>query len=406
MTSRFLPLPLLAAAALAHPVVPMQQPIVIQTTTLIDGKGGVLRDQEITVENGRIARIAKAAHKPDVDLRGLTVMPGWIDTHTHPGWYFNRDGRLEQGGGRGSQTTPQQAALFTAANACATLLGGFTTIQSLGQPIDADIRYMTERGALSGPRILTALRPITEDSGTPEEIRAHVRKLKEDGADVVKLFATASIRDGGKMTMSKEQIAAACGEAKAVGLRAVVHAHSSDGARASIEAGCTSIEHGIFLDDATLDLMVQHGTYFDPNFLVLHNYLEKKEHFLGIGNYNEEGFAAMEKAIPLVADVYKRARARHVKIVFGTDAVAGAHGRNAEEFIYRVKDGGDKPMDALLTGMSMAAESLEMGDQIGSLAPGMDADIVAVRGNPLEDITAVRRVVFVMKDGRIYRNDL
>ena len=398
MLKNFYVMPLITAAALA-------QPIVIRTTTLFDGRGAVLRNQEITIENGRIARIAAAAQKPDIDLSGLTVMPGWIDTHTHPGWYFNKDGRLEQGGGRNGKTTPQQAALFTAANAYATLLGGFTTIQSLGQPIDADIRYMTGYGALPGPRILTALRPITENSGTPDEIREHVRKLKEDGADLVKLFATASIRDGGKMTMSKEQIDAACGEARAVGLRAVVHAHASDGARASIEAGCTSIEHGTFLDDATLDLMVRHGTYFDPNFLVLHNYLEKKEQFLGIGNYNEEGFAAMEKGLPLVADVYRRARAHHVKIIFGTDAVAGAHGRNAEEFIYRVKDGGDKPMDALVSGMSMSAESLGMGDKIGSLASGMEADIVAVRGNPLQDITAVRDVVFVMKSGRIYRND-
>lgn len=381
------------------------QPVIIKTSTLIDGKGGVLRNQEITVENGKITRVGPATHRPDIDLSGLTVTPGWIDTHAHPGWYFNKDGRLEQGAGRGSKTTPQEAALFTEANAYKTLMGGFTTIQSLGQPIDADIKYMTESGALPGPRILTALRPITENSGTPDHIRELVRKLKEDGADVVKLFATASIRDGGKMTMTKEQIEAACGEAKAQGLRAVVHAHASDGTRASIEAGCTSIEHGTFLDDATLDMMAQHGTYFDPNFLVLHNYLENKQHFLGIGNYNEEGFAAMEKGIPLVADVYKRARARHVKIIFGTDAVAGAHGRNAEEFIYRVKDGGDKPMDALVSGMSMSAESLGLGKEIGSIAPGMQADLVAVRGNPLDDITAVRRVVFVMKNGHIYRND-
>ena len=117
-------------------------------------------------------------------------------------------------------------------------------------------------------------------------------------------------------------------------------------------AGCTSIEHGTFLDDATLELMAQRGVYFDPNFLVLHNYLDNKPKFLGIGNYTEEGFAAMEKGLPLVAEVLKRARTHHVKIVLGTDAVAGAHGRNAEEFIYRVKDGGDRPMDALMSGTS------------------------------------------------------
>jgi imidazolonepropionase-like amidohydrolase len=379
------------------------QPIVIKTTTLLDGKGRILRNQEIVVDHGRIARIGDAKQKAAIDLTGLTVMPGWIDTHAHPGWHFNREGRYEPGG-RNSKETPQQAALAAAANAYATLMGGFTTIQSLGQPIDVDLKYQIESGALPGPRILTSIRTLSENSGDPDKIRAQIRQMKADGADVVKLFATASIRDGGAQTMSNAQIDAACGEAKAVGLRAAVHAHASDGARAAILAGCTSIEHGTFLDDATLDLMAQRGGYFDPNFLVLHNYLDNKPKFLNIGNYTEEGFAAMVKGLPLVADVYRRARAHHVKIVLGTDSVAGAHGRNAEEFIYRVKDAGDKPMDALITGTSMAAESLGMAGRIGAIGEGMDADLVAVDGNPLDDITAVRRVAFVMKGGVVYRN--
>ena len=168
-------------------------------------------------------------------------------------------------------------------------------------------------------------------------------------------------------------------------------------------AGCTSIEHGTFLDDAVLELMAQRGVFFDPNFLVLHNYLDNKAKFLGIGNYTEEGFAYMEKALPLVAEVLKRARRHNVKIVLGTDGVAGAHGRNAEEFIYRVKDGGDKPMDAINSGTSMAAESLHMADKIGAIAEGMQADLVAVQGDPLADITAVRKVAFVMAGGKVVR---
>ncbi|HUI57130.1 MAG TPA: amidohydrolase family protein [Bryobacteraceae bacterium] len=397
MLRRCAALPLLAVLAMA-------QPMTIKTTTLIDGKGHVLRNQEITIENGRITKIATAKQKSTIDLSGLTVMPGWIDTHVHLTWFFNKAGRLESGGGRGGQTTPQEAALYAAANVYATLMGGFTTVQSVGAPLDADLRYMVEAGAIPGPRVLTSLGQINENSGTPEQIRARVDKFKADGADLIKLFATASIRDGGKMTATSDQINAACGEAKAQGLRTIVHAHASDGARASVMAGCTSIEHGTFLDDATLQLMVEHGVYFDPNFLVLHNYLDNKPKFLGIGNYTEEGFAAMEKGVPLVADVYKRARKAHVKIVLGTDAVAGAHGRNAEEFIYRVKDGGDTPMDALMTGTSVAAESLGMADKIGSIAEGMEADLVAVQGNPLDDITAVRHVVFVMRHGHVYKN--
>jgi imidazolonepropionase-like amidohydrolase len=381
------------------------QPIVIKTGTLIDGKGRVLKNQEIVIEAGKITSIGPAKQKPTVDLSGLTVMPGWIDTHVHITWYFNKDGRFEPGPGRGGKTTPAQATLYAAGNAYATLMGGFTTIQCPGAPQDGDLRDMIAAGTIPGPRILTSLHQLTDSSGTPEQIRSLVDQYKAEGADLVKLFATASIRDGGKMTATVDQINAACGEAKAQGLRTIVHAHASDGARAAVMAGCTSIEHGTFLDDATLQLMKDHGVYFDPNFLVLHNYLDNKAKFLGIGNYNEEGFAYMEKGLPLVADVNKRARKLGLKIILGTDAVAGAHGRNAEEFIYRVKDGGDKPMDALMSGTSVAAESLGLGDRIGSLAPGMEADIVATQGNPLDDITAVRHVVFVMKHGKIYRND-
>ena len=379
------------------------QPMVVKTTTLIDGKGRVLKNQEIVIEDGRIARIGAATRKPTIDLSGLTVMPGWIDTHVHLGWYFNKEGRFDPGG-PGSKTTPQQDALYSAANAYATLMGGFTTVQCLGQPIERDLRAEIESGALPGPRVLTSLRFVDDHTGTPDEIRAYVDKMKADGADVIKLFATASIRDGGKTTMSVDQINATCGEARKLGLRGVVHAHSSDGARSAVEAGCTSIEHGTFLDDATLEFMASRGAFFDPNFLVLHNYLENKPKFLGFGNYTEEGFAYMTKALPLVAEVLKRARKQHVKVVLGTDAVAGSHGRNAEEFIYRVKDGGDKPMDALMSGTSVAAESLGMADKIGALAAAMEADLVAVEGNPLDDITAVRHVVFVMKHGRIYKN--
>jgi imidazolonepropionase-like amidohydrolase len=200
--------------------------------------------------------------------------------------------------------------------------------------------------------------------------------------------------------MTDEQIQAVCGEAKAVGLRSLVHAISDKGAKASVLAGCTSIEHGDFVKDDTLKLMAARGTYFDPNFLVLHNYLDNRPSF----NFPEASFKALEDAIPPTADVLMRARKQHVKVVFGTDAVAGAHGRNAEEFIYRVKDGHDKPMDALLSGTSVAAESLGMGNVIGTIAPGFEADLVATEGNPLDDITAVRRVVFVMKGGKVYRN--
>jgi imidazolonepropionase-like amidohydrolase len=370
--------------------------IVLQTSTILDGKGGVLRNQQIVIERSRIQSVQAGTLPATYDLRGLTVMPGWIDTHVHLNWHFDADHKLVNRG-----DTPQNLALFTAENAWLTLEAGFTTVQSLGAQVDGDVRDRISRGSLPGPRILTSLRQITDQSGTPDAIRELVRKTKAEGADVIKLFATKGMGAGGAQSMSDEQIQATCGEAKAVGLRSAVHAISSAGAKAAVLAGCSSIEHGDFLDDETLKLMAERGTYFDPNFLVLHNYIDNRASF---PNISDDAIAALQKAIDPTADVLRRAHAQHVKIVFGTDAVAGAHGRNAEEFIYRVRDGHEPPMETIKSATSIAAESLGMSDRIGAVAQGLEADLVATDGNPLDDITAVRHVVFVMKGGRVYKN--
>ncbi len=381
-----------------------QRPIVIKASTALDGKGSVLRNVWIVVEASRISRVESRPQAPVAyDLSGYTVMPGWIDTHVHITAHFGPDGRATMGG-PDNKETPAQATLQVAGNAYRTLLAGFTTVQSLGAPADKDLREAIAAGVVPGPRLITSLRAVTENTGDPEKIRAFVRKVVEDGADVIKMFATKSIREGGGQTMTDAQLQAACGEARALGRRSVVHAHASDGARAAILAGCTAIEHGAFLNNEVLDLMRERGVFFDPNFLVLHNYLENKPKFLGIGNYTEEGFAYMEKAVPLMSDVLRRAVERKVKIVLGTDAVAGAHGRNFEEIVYRVRDAGQPPMDTIVSATSRAAESLGLQDKIGALAPGLEADLIATEGNPLTDITAVRHVVFVMKGGQAYRN--
>ncbi len=370
--------------------------VVLQTSTILDGKGGVLRNQQIVIEGSRIQSVQVGTLPATYDLRGLTVMPGWIDTHVHLNWHFDAAHKLVNRG-----DTPQSSALYAAENAWLTLEGGFTTVQSLGAQIDMDVRDRIRLGSLPGPQILTSVRQITDQSGTPDAIRELVRKTQAEGADVIKLFATKGMGAGGAQSMSDEQIQAACGEAKRVGLRAAVHAISSGGAKAAVLAGCTSIEHGDFLDDETLDLMAQRGTYFDPNFLVLHNYIDNRASF---PNISDEGIAALQRAIDPTADVLRRAHAHHVKIVFGTDAVAGAHGRNAEEFIYRVRDAHEPAMQTLKSATSMAAESLGMSDRIGAVAAGLEADLVATDGNLLDDITAVRRVVFVMKGGKVYKN--
>jgi imidazolonepropionase-like amidohydrolase len=176
--------------------------------------------------------------------------------------------------------------------------------------------------------------------------------------------------------------------------------------RAATLAGCTTVTHGSQVTDAELTLMRDRGTYFEPNIgLVSQNYLENKSRYFGIGNFNEEGFAFTEKGIPLKREMFKRALATSgLKLLMGTDAGAGAHGRSAEEIIYRVQVAGQSSRDALIGATSLNASSLALTDRIGALAPGLDADLVAVDGDPLQDVTALRRVVFVMKGGTVYKN--
>jgi imidazolonepropionase-like amidohydrolase len=378
--------------------------VIIRADRVIDGRGHIVPGGAVVVSGDKITRVGAVSGTPTYDLKGLTIIPGMIDAHSHLTWYFNRQGRYHAG--RNDNDTPAESMLSAAGNAYATLMAGFTTIQSPGSNEDKDLREWIAMGQIPGPRVLTSLGPISNVNLTPDSLRAIVRRRKAEGADLIKIFASASIRDGGAQTLKDEQLAAICGEAKAQGLRTMVHAHSSESIKAAVLAGCGQIEHGVFANDEVLKLMADRGVYFDPQIcLVFRNYLDNREKYEGIGNYNEAGFAAMEKAIPIATEMFKRAlRTPKLKVIFGTDAVAGAHGRNAEELVCRVQAGGQSPLDAITSATSLGAEALGMGDQIGTIAPGMQADLVAVQGDPSKDITALRRVVFVMKGGKVYRN--
>jgi len=287
----------LSCALIASGPLAAQPPasITIRAGRVLDGRGGAATDVILQIDDGRITRVGRGTGKTTYDLSTSTVMPGWIDTHVHIGWHFGKDGRFDNSG-----ETPVQRALYAAENAYATLRSGFTTVQSVGEAADADLRAAIARGILPGPRLLTSIRQINERTGgtrgesgqsapaTPEQLREAIRQAKAAGADVIKLFASASIRDGGKQTMTDAQLQAACGEATAQELRTLVHAHSAESMKAAVLAGCTQIEHGSFATDEVLTLMAERGTYFDPNVgLVLQNYLENRPRFLGIGNYNE-----------------------------------------------------------------------------------------------------------------------
>jgi len=387
---------------------PQQEPIVLRAATVIDGRGGIRHNVDIVVRGGRIAGIVPrgplAPGTRVIDLGERSVLPGLIDAHAHPVWYFNRQNRLHT---PSDGDTPAQSMLAAAANAYATLQAGFTTIQSVGSRSDADLRDWIASQGLPGPRILTSLDPITDARISPDSLRALVRQRKAQGADLIKLFASASIREGGQQTMSDSQLVAVCGEAKALGLRTLVHAHSAAAVRAAALAGCTQVEHGIFVTQDVLSLLAARGTYFDPQCaLVFQNYLDNRARYLGIGNYTDSGFAVMERALPLAAaDIRMALATPGLKVVYGTDAVAGADGHNAEDLLCRVQKAGEAPLHAIQAATSLNAEAMGLANEIGAIAPGLDADIIAVDGDPLADITALRRVSFVMKGGKVLRND-
>jgi len=388
----------------AIPVLAQQKPIVLVAQTVIDGTGKVLHHTSIVVEGSTIKSIGGPipAGALVYNLGTLTVTPGLIDTHAHILWHFD-NGRLSN-----SHEPPLQAMLHGVDNAIVTLDAGFTTIQSPGMPDDKYLRDAIARGTIPGPRILTSLQPLTADSGDPDKLRQLVDERKAQGADFIKLFASKSIREGGDQTMTDAQLQAACGEANKLGLRTLVHAHAASAAKAASLAGCTSVEHGAFVTDDVFRIMAANGTYYDPNIgLVLQNYIANKEKYIGIGNYNEEGFADMVKGEAITLETFKRAlKIPNLKIIYGTDAVAGAHGHNAEEYIARVQQGGEDPMAGIISLTSLSAKSLHLENQIGTLAPRMQADIVAMDGDPLTDPSALRRVQFVMKAGTIFKNAL
>ena len=385
----------LQAAALA----PAQNSgITIRAGRLIDVRG-VANDVTVAIKDGKIASVGNAVGAVTYDLSNLTLLPGFIDTHVHIGWHFDAKGRYHAG-----PEPPEQALRYGAENALVTLQAGFTTVQSVGAASDKPLRDAIARGELPGPRILTSLGSVSNAKWTVEQIREDIRRKKADGADLIKIFASASIRDGGTPTLSQAQLDAACGEARAQGLRSMVHAHSPESMLRAARAKCTVVEHGGLANAEALKALADAGVYFDPNIgLVTQNYLENKARFLGVGNYTEEGFSAMEKALGFKDAMFSAAlKTPALKMVMGTDAVAGAHGQNAREPIERVKSG-QAPMAAIIGMTSLAAESMGLEKVIGTIAPGYNADLVAVEGDPRLDITALQRVRFVMKDGKVYK---
>lgn len=369
---------------------------VIRTGRLFDGLGGWMIDRDLVVADGKIIDIRDWEGVADHDLRDFVTMPGWIDTHTHIAARLDHAGKLVLPNTFGEETV-DEAAIVTAEHAYATYAAGFTTVQSPGDRLDGPLRDAIARGGLPGPRILTCLEFIK--GGSPEEIATFVARMKETGADFIKIFADGHGRPINR-TLDDRQISAACDAASALGMRTIVHAHLDETIQAAVRAGCTSIEHGTEISERSLEMMAAKGTYFDPNLNVMPNYLAHRDAVIGTAHYTEEYFAAMPGRYHRLVKAFRQALALGVKVVFGTDAVYGAHGNNADEFVYRVRDGGQSASDVFVSATSLSAESLGLGGVTGRIAKGYAADLVATGGDPFVEIDHVHDVRFVMGRGR------
>jgi len=375
----------------------------IEAGELLTGRGQELRNTRILVKDGKIAAVGPNLTAPGAviyDLRNATVMPGLIDVHVHLLRHFGPNGKAEDG-----RETQTQFALGVVNNLWVTLMAGFTTVQSVGDPQDEVFREYVKEGIIPGPRVLTSYHDIygSPRVGDDDVLRAKVDLLKYEHADLVKIFASDSIRDGGRPILTLHQLQVLCGEANRVGLRTLVHAYNGS-VHNAIVAGCTEVEHGTGGTQADVDLMAKKGTYYDPQMgLVVQNYVRFKQQFSGNGDYNAAGFTRMEAQPAINGRLFNEARRAGVKLVMGTDAVAGAFGHQADEIIARVKLG-QSVMDAIDDATAVNAESLRLGKEIGSVAAGYDADIIAVDGDPLTDATRLRQVSFVMKAGTVYKN--
>ena len=380
--------------------------IVLRTSRVLDGRGTVLEDRDVVVRGTEIVDIVPRGSAPDgqvYDLTAVTVLPGYIDTHVHITHHFDANGKFHED----EDAASEHVTLYAVENAYRTLMSGVTTVQSLGRDHDAALKEWIARGVVPGPRVLTSLGAIRANTGSPAQLRDYVRAKKAAGPDVIKIFASTSIRLGGVTNMSAEQLTAACGEAATLGLRTVVHAHRPDAIQLAADAGCSQIEHAWLADRAALEVIANSGMYLGNQIdLLFRNYADNGERFDGVGSYTLEGLENLQESQPGALKVFQESlEVPGLKMVYNTDANAGAHGQNAEEIVAYVDQGGQRPMDTVIAATSRAAESLGLGDRIGAIATGMEADIIALDGDPLTDAAALDRVVFVMRAGSVFRNE-
>jgi imidazolonepropionase-like amidohydrolase len=428
MTRRRIPVVLVPAAFLSLVITGVtadESAIVVTARRLIDGSGGPpVTPGAVLVRGDRIVEAGAKVNVPAgariVDLGEATLLPGLIDLHTHLTDRFGvhwEDALVT--------TTPAQAALWGARNARDTLMAGFTTCRDMGPTwpyVDVDLRDAIAQGAVPGPRLLVAGNYVSSTGGAgdarqfsifvdvpivrnladgPDEVLKAVRTNFKHGADFVKLLVTGAVLSKGippgARTYSDEEIAAAMGEARRWGRPVAAHAHGTEGIKAAIRAGVRTVDHATMLDEEAISMLKGSPTYYVPT---LHT-----GEAIAASAHVRDAQKARDRAVrQSEIEGFRRALTAGLPIGFGTDAAVVPHGQNAKELAIRVQFG-ESPMAALMSATRLNAEILGLADRIGAVAPGMLADLVGVAGDPLVDITAVERVVFVMMDGQIQRHD-
>jgi imidazolonepropionase-like amidohydrolase len=409
--------------------------VVLKAARLFDGKSnGLVTPGIVVVTDGKIVATGANVSAPPgaevIDLGDATLLPGFIDAHTHETMMNSNDWKQRELDGL--QKTIAEQTLDAIANVRVTLMAGFTTVRDVGSHdfIDVGMRNAIRNGKVPGPRMIVSGYAIGSTGGHcddsagfreglfghetgpsegvingADQARYAVRLMHKYGASVIKTCASGGVLsptdDVDTPQLTQEELNAIVDEAHALRLKVATHCHGAEAAKRAVRAGVNSIEHGTFLDDEALDMMKQHGTYLVPTLMAVQGLQEQ----LDKGIYIPPAISVKaQMAIANIRKTFQKAITKGVNIGLGTDAAVYPHGRNAEEF-HQMVDLGMKAIDALKAGTSSDAELLGISGTVGTLEPSKIADVVAVPGNPLENIRQTEHVVFVMKEGVIYRND-
>ena len=404
---------------------------IIHAGRFIDGRNDEPRGKtSIVIDEGRITRIVDGFIEPQagdklISLADETVMPGLMDMHTHLQSQHSKDSYTER-------FFMEQAdyALRSTVYARKTLLAGFTTVRDLGDNgvNSIALRKAINEGWVPGPRIFTSGKSLATTGGHadptnalrgdyrrdagplegvingPDDARKAVRQRYKDGADLIKLTATGGVlslaANGQNPQFTDEELKAVVETAHDYGMTVAVHAHGTEGMKRAVLAGVDSIEHGTFMTDEIITLMKERGTYFVPTNLAGDWVAAQAK----IPGYFPEIVRPKAAAIgPVIRETFKKAHLAGVKIAFGTDTGVSPHGENAREFDLMIA-GGMSPMKAIQSATLTAAQLLRIDDRLGTLEPKKLADVIAVKGNPLSDIKAMHNVVFVMKEGVVFKS--